>query len=59
MTVLHGSTAFVMPLEHSSSSCQAEWLGMDPLQDGDLLWIARRGLKTPLPKPWRPFEVMG
>jgi len=35
----------------------AEWLGMDPKEDSDLLWIARRGLKTPLPKPWRPFEA--
>ena len=31
---------------------------MDPKEDSDLLWIARRGLKTPLPKPWRPFEVV-
>jgi len=34
----------------------AEWLGMDPEKDADLLWIARQGLKTPLPKPWQPCE---
>ena len=34
----------------------AEWLG---IAEGDthLLWIARQGLKTPLPKPWRPCEA--
>ena len=35
---------------------QADWLGMDP-DDADLHWIARKGLKTPLPKPWRPCEA--
>ena len=34
----------------------AEWLGI-PEGDTDLLWIARQGLKTPLPKPWRPCEA--
>jgi len=34
----------------------ADWLGMDP-DDADLHWIARKGLKTPLPKPWRPCEA--
>jgi len=34
----------------------AEWLGMDAEKDADLLWIAREGLKTPLPKPWQPCE---
>lgn len=37
----------------------AEWLGMDPDKDKDLLWIAARGLKTPLPKPWQPCESGG
>eukprot|EP00928_Gymnodinium_smaydae_P009742 TRINITY_DN13644_c1_g2_i8.p1 TRINITY_DN13644_c1_g2~~TRINITY_DN13644_c1_g2_i8.p1 ORF type:complete len:1478 (+),score=258.68 TRINITY_DN13644_c1_g2_i8:94-4527(+) len=34
----------------------AEWLGIDAERDPELLWIARRGLKTPLPKPWKPCE---
>ena len=34
----------------------AEWLGIAE-GDTDLLWIARQGLKTPLPKPWRPCEA--
>jgi centrosomal protein CEP164 len=34
----------------------AEWLGIDADADPDLLWIARRGLMTPLPKPWRPCQ---
>lgn len=34
----------------------ALWLGMDPDKDSDLLWIARQGLKTPLPCPWKACE---
>lgn len=34
----------------------AEWLGIAE-EDTELLWIARQGLKTPLPKPWRPCEA--
>eukprot|EP00927_Polykrikos_kofoidii_P012541 TRINITY_DN1540_c0_g1_i1.p1 TRINITY_DN1540_c0_g1~~TRINITY_DN1540_c0_g1_i1.p1 ORF type:complete len:124 (+),score=38.56 TRINITY_DN1540_c0_g1_i1:167-538(+) len=35
----------------------AAWLGMDLLEDGDLLWIAREGLLAPLPKPWKPCQT--
>jgi len=35
----------------------AEWLGMDPDADGNLLWIAREGLKAPLNDPWRACET--
>jgi len=34
----------------------ADWLGINADEDADLLWIARRGLTTPLPKPWRPCQ---
>ncbi|CAK0821029.1 unnamed protein product [Prorocentrum cordatum] len=34
----------------------AEWLGMDVEEDQHLFWIARKGLKTALPKPWKPCE---
>eukprot|EP01065_Artemidia_motanka_P014923 TRINITY_DN1879_c0_g1_i1.p1 TRINITY_DN1879_c0_g1~~TRINITY_DN1879_c0_g1_i1.p1 ORF type:complete len:881 (+),score=298.57 TRINITY_DN1879_c0_g1_i1:249-2891(+) len=30
-----------------------EWLGMDPLQDRALMWIAREALKAPLPEHWK------
>mmetsp|Transcript_38438 Transcript_38438/g.105882 ORF Transcript_38438/g.105882 Transcript_38438/m.105882 type:complete len:318 (+) Transcript_38438:47-1000(+) len=32
----------------------AQWLGMDLEVDGDLLWIARAGLKEPCPEHWKP-----
>jgi len=35
----------------------ADWLGMDLEEDKDLLWIARRGLKAPLPHPWKPCQT--
>merc|ERR1719499_961259 len=35
----------------------AMWLGMDPDKDADLLWIARDGLKVPLPHPWKPCQT--
>jgi hypothetical protein len=34
----------------------AEWLGMDPEGDKHLFWIAERGLKAPLPAPWKPCQ---
>lgn len=30
----------------------ARYLGMDPITDGDLLWIAEEALKAPLPAEW-------
>jgi len=35
----------------------AEWLGMDIEEDKDLMWIARAGLKAPLPHPWKPCQT--
>mmetsp|Transcript_73566 Transcript_73566/g.186501 ORF Transcript_73566/g.186501 Transcript_73566/m.186501 type:complete len:214 (+) Transcript_73566:74-715(+) len=32
----------------------AVWLGMDPEEDRDLFWIARAGVKSPMPEPWKP-----
>ena len=34
----------------------AKWLGMDPEQDKDLFYIAKEGLKAPLPKDWKPCK---
>jgi hypothetical protein len=34
----------------------AEWLGMSLEQDQDLFWIARDGLKAPLPAAWKPCQ---
>jgi centrosomal protein CEP164 len=31
----------------------AKWLGMDLKKDKDLYWIAREGLKAPLPADWK------
>ncbi|CAE7447959.1 Cep164 [Symbiodinium natans] len=36
----------------------SEWLGMDE-NDKDLMWIARAGLKVPLPPPWKPCTTGG
>ena len=35
----------------------AKWLGMDLDNDKDLLWIAREGLKAPLPEHWKPCKT--
>jgi len=35
----------------------AEWLGMDLQEDKNLLWIAREGIKAPLPHPWKPCKA--
>ena len=31
----------------------AEYLGLDPVDDRDLLYIAKEGLKAPLPQNWK------
>jgi hypothetical protein len=35
----------------------AKWLGMDMVEDKDLMWIAREGLKAPLPENWKPCKT--
>ena len=34
----------------------AEYLGMDPVEDGDLLWIAEQARNAPLPAPWSEHQ---
>ncbi len=43
-----------MPLVCTEIDEYAKWLGLDPATDSDLLWIAREGLKAPLPDEWKP-----
>ena len=35
----------------------AKWLGMDIETEKDLFWIAREGLKAPLPENWKPCKT--
>ncbi|CAM9225286.1 unnamed protein product, partial [Discosporangium mesarthrocarpum] len=35
----------------------AKWLGMDLDKDLDLFWIAKEGLKAPLPDDWKPCKT--
>ena len=37
----------------------AKWLGMDPVKEKELMWIAREGLKAPLPEHWKPCRTGG
>ena len=30
-------------------------LGLDPVKEGDLLYIAREAIKAPLPPEWKPW----
>ena len=34
----------------------AKWLGMDLEADKHLFWVAREGLKAPLPPDWKPCK---
>lgn len=34
----------------------AKYLGMDMVNDKDLFYIAKEGLKAPLPGPWKPCK---
>ncbi|KPA85169.1 hypothetical protein ABB37_01542 [Leptomonas pyrrhocoris] len=35
----------------------ADWIGMHLPEDAEYLWLAREGLKTPLPKEWKPCST--
>lgn len=35
----------------------AEWLGMKLPEDEELMWIAKEGLRAPLPKEWKPCKT--
>lgn len=35
----------------------AQWLGMELPEDEELLWLAREGLRAPLPKEWKPCKT--
>eukprot|EP00873_Tetraselmis_striata_P036940 jgi/Tetstr1/457204/TSEL_043852.t1 len=35
----------------------AKWLGMDMDKETELMWIAREGLKAPLPEHWKPCKT--
>lgn len=37
----------------------AKYLGMDLQDDKDLFYIAKEGLKAPLPNPWKPCKSPG
>lgn len=34
----------------------AKYLGIDPIREKDLLYIAKEGLKAPLPSDWKPIQ---
>ena len=34
----------------------AEWIGIDVSTESDLFWIAKKGLKAPLPSDWKPCQ---
>ena len=36
----------------------AQFLGIDPVNEPQFLWIARNGLKAPLPESWKPWFVL-
>lgn len=33
----------------------ARYLGLDPVADAELMWIAKEGLSAPLPDAWAEF----
>ncbi len=42
---------------HKEVEGYAKWLGIDLDKERDLLWIAREGLRTPLPKEWKACKT--
>ena len=47
--------AYLMLNWHNPADGRAGLLGLDLEKEQDLLWIAREGLKAPLPENWKPW----
>ena len=50
---------FLPPAVSAEIVDYAKWLGLDLEAEKDLLWIAREGLKAPLPEHWKPCKTPG
>jgi hypothetical protein len=48
---------FLLFLHSADLEDYAQTIGIDIDTDKDLLWIAREGLKAPLPAGWKPWLV--
>ncbi|CAI7925918.1 unnamed protein product [Closterium sp. NIES-54] len=46
------------PLSPTDILEYAQWLGMELPEEEELLWVARQGLKAPLPPNWKPWCVL-
>ena len=46
------------PLSQEEVREYAKWLGMELENDRDLFWIAKEGLKAPLPENWKPCKTV-
>ncbi|XP_023226032.1 interaptin-like isoform X2 [Centruroides sculpturatus] len=54
--ILKEVTETVTDISDEDVTIYAQQLGIDVLNEKHLFWIARKGLETPLPKPWCPVE---
>lgn len=57
--MLHVVNDFRRPLfDQDEVREYAKWLGMELEHDRDLFWIAKEGLKAPLPENWKPCKTV-
>eukprot|EP00929_Paragymnodinium_shiwhaense_P084904 TRINITY_DN4542_c0_g1_i1.p1 TRINITY_DN4542_c0_g1~~TRINITY_DN4542_c0_g1_i1.p1 ORF type:complete len:158 (-),score=32.07 TRINITY_DN4542_c0_g1_i1:109-582(-) len=56
VTVLFEKPSEDFEPEQEEINNYAEWLGMHPVEDAEFLWLAREGLKAPLPPGWKPCQ---
>lgn len=47
-----------LPLRQDEVREYAKWLGMELEDDRGLFWIAKEGLKAPLPENWKPCKTV-
>ena len=36
----------------------AQVIGIDPVTESSLMWIAKEGINAPLPQHWKPWSVI-
>lgn len=47
----------VLASSYSEIFQYAEFLGIDPIREKDLMYIAKEGLVAPLPEQWKPHQT--
>jgi hypothetical protein len=58
-SIVLDESVVVHPATEAEIDEYARWLGMDPVEDAALMWIAEQGIDSKLPPGWKPCQSPG